>query len=263
MSAAAVQYTFSGKVFPERANVSITQVRARLRASGGEIDGELRYYVALSQVTATFVCDTAVSNIWTLKNYVEDAIRVALDGLGYTLGCGYDLEVTSMIDSLGNRPVIFGVGVPVLEKVAAEAGVKFEDIMDLFKESTGGYLQHCLADLREAIRVPKDTGFFCFRAIESLRQFFIHERGAKDDKSSWQMFRESLDVDRTDIDTIKGFADPIRHGHSTEITDDQRATVFRLTWGVVNKFIKYAKAGYVEGSLTAAYTPTRAPAARG
>lgn len=247
MSASEVQYTFSGKVHPERANVSITEIRAQLRTSGAEIDGELRYYIALSQVTATFVCQKPVPNVFTLKNYIEDAIRVALDGLGYTLGCGYDLEVTSMIDSLGNRPVIFGVGIPVLEKVAAEAGIRFEEIMELFKDSTGGYLQHCLADLREAIRAPKDTGFFCYRAIESLRQFFIHEKGARDDKTSWQMFRESLNADRAEIDRIKGFADPTRHGHSVEITDAQRAEVFRLTWGLVNKFIKYAKAGYGNG----------------
>lgn len=246
MTAPRVQYTFSGKVHPERANVSIADVRAQLKASGGEIDGELRYYIALSQVTATFVCEKAVPNVWTLKNYVEDAIRVALDGLGYTLGCGYDLEVTSMIDSLGNRPVVFGVGIPAVEKTAAEAGVKFEHIMDVFKDAAGGYLQHCLADLREAIRVPKDTGFFCYRAIESLRQFFVHEKGAKDDKASWEMLRAELDVNRADIDTIKRFADPARHGHSAEITDDQRANVFSLTWGIVNKFIKYANAGYLK-----------------
>jgi hypothetical protein len=242
--AKGVQYTFFGKVHPERTNVSIPEVRARLGVHGDEIYGELRYYISLSQVTATFVCEEPLPNVFTLKNSIEDAIRVALDALGYTLACGYDLDVTQMMDSLGNRPVVFGVGIPAIEKAASDAGVSYGIIMELFKDARGGYLQRCLADLREAIRVPKDTGFFCFRAIESLRQFFLRERGAKDDKSSWEMLRSELAVDRADIDAIQTLADPVRHGGSVAVSDAQRAKTFALTWGIVNKFVKYGNAGY-------------------
>jgi hypothetical protein len=238
------QYTFFGKVHPERCNVSITEVRAEVETPGGEINGELRYYISLSQVTATFVCDKPVPNVFTLKNYVEDAIRVALDALGYTLACGYDLEVTEVIDSMGNCPIVFGIGIPAIERAASDAGVTFESIMKVFKDAKGGYLQRCLADLREAIRVPKDTGFFCYRAIESLRQFFLREKGAKDDKASWEMLRSELAVDRADIETIKQMADPVRHGDSAAISGDQRAKTFALTWSIVNSFVKYANAGY-------------------
>lgn len=239
-----VQYTFFGKVHPERCNVSITEVRAKVGSPGDEINGELRYYISLCQVTAIFICEKPVPNVYTLKNYVEDAIRIALDALGYTLACGYDLEVTEMIDSLGNRPIVFGVGIPAIEKAASDAGVSFECIMEVFKDVRGGYLQRCLADLREAIRAPKDTGFFCYRAIESLRQFFFREKGAQDDRSSWEMLRSELGVDRADIDAIKKLSDPVRHGDSVAIGDDQRAKTFVLTWGIVNKFVKYANAGY-------------------
>jgi hypothetical protein len=239
-----LQYTFFGKVYPERCNVSITEIRAKVATPGDEINGELRYYISLSQVTATFVCEKPVANVYTLKNYVEDAIRVALDALGYTMACGYDLEVTEMIDSLGNRPIVFGVGITAKEKAASDAGVSFEDIMEVFKDVRGGYLQLSLGDLREAIRVPKDTGFFCYRAIESLRQFFLREKGAKDEKSSWEMLRSELRVDRADINAIKKLADPVRHGDSVAISDAQRAKTFIRTWGIVNKFVKYANAGY-------------------
>ena len=242
-----VQYTFFGKVHPERCNVSITEIRAKVGAPGDEIHGELRYYISLSQVTATFVCEKPVANVYTLRNYVEDAIRVALDALGYTLACGYDLEVTEMIDSLGNRPIVFGVGIPAVENAAAQGGVSFEAIMSLFADARGAYLQRCLADLREAIRIPKDTGFFCYRAIESLRQFFLRDKAAKDEKSSWKILRSELGVDRADIDAVKALADPVRHGDSAGISDDQRAKTFQLTWGIVNKFVKYGNAGYKKG----------------
>ncbi|MEO6697704.1 MAG: hypothetical protein ABIN45_06870 [Gammaproteobacteria bacterium] len=179
----AVQYTFFGKVHPERCNVSIPEVRAKVGTLGDEIHGELRYYISCSQATATFVCEKPVANVYTLKNNVEGSIRAALDALGYALACGYDLEVTEVIDSLGNTPIVFGVNIPAVEKAAAESGVTFEVIMNLFGDARGEYLQRCLSDLREAIRAPKDTGFFCYRAIESLRQFFRHENRATDDNS--------------------------------------------------------------------------------
>ena len=79
------QYTFFGKVHPERCNVSIPEVRAEVRLGMDQVDGVLRYYISLSQVTATFIADNPVANIHTLKNVVEDAVRIALDALGYTL----------------------------------------------------------------------------------------------------------------------------------------------------------------------------------
>lgn len=146
------------------------ELHAQVKSLDGDVDGVVRYSISLSQVTATFVVGRPVQNSYTLKNIVEDAIRVALDALGYTLACGYNLEIIQMIDSIGNPPVVFGVGIPAIENSAASAGVKFENIVSIFVDRKGQYLQRCLADLREAIRAPKDTGFFCYRGIESLRQ---------------------------------------------------------------------------------------------
>jgi hypothetical protein len=149
-----------------------------------------------------------------------------------------------MIDSVGNPPVVFGVGISAIENSAARADVKLENIVSTFGDRKGQYLQRCLADLREAIRAPKDTGFFCYRGIESLGQFFLQEMKAKDDKVSWELLRSELAVDRVEIETIKGFVDPIRHGGGGWISDSERANVFTLTWNIFNKFIKYANAGY-------------------
>ena len=240
----SVQYTFFGKVHPERCNVSIAAIQGTIGKPGDALHGVLRYYISLSQVTATFVCDEPIVDIHTLKNHLEDSIRVAIDALGYTIACGYDFEVTQMIDSLGNQPTVFGVGVPVVEKAAAEAGISFKEIMDLYADARGTYLQRCLADLREAIRAPKDTGFFCYRAIESLRQFFLHEKGAGNEKASWELLRTELNVSRDDINVIKHIADPVRHGHGAGIMDEQRAKVFVMTWKIVNEFVKYGGRGY-------------------
>ena len=238
------QYTFFGKVHPERCLVSLPELRIKIRTTEGEINGELVFYISLSQIVALFSCDKQVHDFYTLKNSVEDSIRTAVDALGYTIACGYDIEIIEMIDSLGNTPTVFGVGIPAIKNSAKEAGVTFPNIMDVFQDARGKYLMRCLADLREAIRVPTNTGFFCYRGIESLRQFFMHERLAKDDKKSWELLRTELDVDRSDLDEVKILADPLRHGDIVPISDAERAKVLKLTWGIVNRFVKYANAGY-------------------
>jgi hypothetical protein len=239
-----LQYIFFGKVHPERCLVSIPELRIRVVTEDREIDGDLVFYVSLSQIIAIFSCDRLVQNYLTLKNSVEDLIRTAIDALGYTNGCGYDIEIIEIIDSLGNSPTVFGVGIPAIRDSAKEAGVTFQNVMDVFRDPRGWRLKRCLADLREAIRVPQDTGFFCYRGIESLRQFFKQEKETKDDKQSWEILRTELGVDRSDLDEIKKWADPLRHGDSVAISDAMRASVFRRTWSIVNKFIKYANAGY-------------------
>lgn len=229
-----LQYIFFGKVHPERCLVSISELRIRIIALDGEINGELVFYASLSQIIAVFNCDKIIQNYLTLKNSVEDFIRTAVDALGYTNGCGYDIEIIEMIDSLGNSPTVFGVGIPAIKDSAKEAGVTFQHVMDVFKDPRGWHLMRCLAVLREAIRVPKDTGFFCYRGVESLRQFFRQEKEAKDDKQSWEMLRTELGVDRSDLDEIKRWANPLRHGDSVAISDAARASVFKLTWSIVN-----------------------------
>jgi hypothetical protein len=239
-----MQYTFFGKIHPERYNVSIPGVEMKMRFPENGIEGVLRCYIEMSQVSATFQCDEPVANVHTLKNYVEDAIRVALDALGYVLGYGYDLEVTQMTDSEGSRPVVFGVGIPAVKNSAETAGISLDNVIELQRDYRGEQLQRCLSDLREAVRSPKDTGFFCYRAVEALRQFFVCEKGAKDDKSSWEMLRSDLDVVKSDIDKIRDVAKPVRHGGGVLMTDEQRAEIFTLTWDIVNKFILYGLNGY-------------------
>jgi len=115
--------------------------------------------------------------------------------------------------------------------------------MGLFRDPRSSHLQRAFADLREAIRSPKDTGFFCYRAIESLRQFFVVELNAPD-KQSWEVLRTALQIDRPTIDYVKTFADSARHGAGAAISDGERAEVFKKTWSIVGQFVEFAKRGY-------------------
>jgi len=238
------QYTFFGVVHPERANVNISKVVFQIVAKDAGLDGTLTMWIQTSQITAQFVPNEKVSDPYTLKNYVEDSVRAAVDALGYHNGCGYDIEIIQMVDSHGSQPIIFGVGISVLEGVTEDAGIELSDIFSLFRDRRGTYLQRCFADLREAIRSPMDTGFFCYRGIEGLQQFFRVEKNLKDKEEAWECFREELNVNRSTINYVKQLADPRRHGGAVYVSDSDRSEIFVKTWDIVNKFIAYAQQGY-------------------
>lgn len=234
-------YIFSGRVLPERAPLHASEFSATVPAADGVPEGNLSIQIAASQVAARFVCAGTVNNIETLRNVVEDATRTLLDAVGFHRGYAYDMEIVQMIRPDWGEKRVFGIDVPVLAKACERAGLEFRDIMAKLREPDGAYLRHALADLREAIKSPKDTGFFCYRAVESLKNCVAARNGVSSvDAKGWILFRECYSIDKKQITAIKAFADPARHGDFSDLnqlTDEARSRLFTGAWQIVARFI--------------------------
>lgn len=237
-------YVFSGRVYPERASVTLCgeeepiKVVVKSNAEGdNDLNGEISIEIICAQITAIFRTENNIRDIYTLKNMVSDAIRLHVDTLGYIMGYGLELEVTSVLLPNGST-IVFGVDIPILFDAHESRLNKFSEIMKLFAAAEGEFLRRCFADLRRAINNPVDTGFFCYRAIESLKLSFC-KKECCDEKAGWLKLRNSLKVDRANIDKIKKFADPVRHGDGIRISDKERGELFTITWDIVDRYIDY------------------------
>ena len=227
-------YIFSGKVLPERANVSITPLEIKTGVIDSGISDTAIISIAVSQVSVIFNTNSD-SDLMTLKNTVESLVRNLVDVYGYLSGRGYDIEITSVVDPEGKHTV-FGVGILELEKSQRDRPLSFQQLVTVMGKSY--HLHLALGDLREAIRSPLDTGFFCFRAIESIRQHFkIKEKTT--DKLSWKILNKSLVIDRSWTDQVKKFADPVRHGDAINISGEDRILIMQHTWKVIDRFCLY------------------------
>ena len=105
-------------------------------------------------------------------------------------------------------------------------------------------LRIALGDLREAIRSPNLTAFFCYRAIESLRQCYLDPDKRDDEaerRNSWQLMRNELRVDRSWINQIQEASTLERHGILQAMSGEQRVNLMLHTWKVVDRFILSAK----------------------
>lgn len=137
-----------------------------------------------------------------LRDIVEQKFRTIINVYGYLHGKCYDAEITSIIDNGDLK--IFGVGNADIEKIIKESPLyshklEFEDFIVMCNENL--YLSRALGDLRDAVRSSSlDTGFYCYRAIEDIKNHFGEEifldnyDGKNSDHltEAWELFRNNL-----------------------------------------------------------------------
>ncbi len=233
------KYTFFGKVLPERACVEF-QTDNSSPISIETPNYSVQISIAFSQVSAVVNSESEIQDTATLKNKVEQHVRFLVDLIGFTKAYGYDVEITSMVNPSGKLQV-FAVGFGSLTEAVGERPLRLKELINVANKSPE--FKTAIADLREAIRMPRDTGFFAYRAIETIRQEFYNPEDKEDerDKKSWGRLRESLKIERGDIDYIKKYSDPQRHGEATGMSWKERLEVMKRAWKIVDEFTLYIR----------------------
>ena len=251
-------YIFNGKVLPERACVTIGPVET---ATVVIPDIPLRFQAAIticaSQILIAVNTDNSIKDLETLRNCVEAIVRNIVDAYGYIEGRGYDIEITSVIDSVGKEWMIFPVEIRQIHESKSDRPVTFFDLYRLLRHSGQrdddsvafklNQLRRAFADLREAIRSPADTDLFCYRAIECIRQCYLDpdkEDNDSERKRSWERMSKELRISRSWIATLKNTSAVQRHGGLMGRTANERVEAMRRAWRVVDRFIMSAKDGF-------------------
>jgi hypothetical protein len=204
----------------------------------------LRYNIGIQIADGQFVVPVIIElgkvDVHTLRNVVENDIRLVTDLIGYLHGCSFDVDMISAVSDDGPS-VIFGTSIPVLE---AARKVKAAAIDGVLLTAVGADLpaRLVLANFREAMRNPVDTGFFCYRAVEAMMQSM---KESKDDKDApaWIALGVQLQVHRSATDIIKAHADDPRHGKISVINSAERAKVFQLSDEIIKRYLEYLRHG--------------------
>jgi hypothetical protein len=231
-----ITYHFTGRVIPERANIVSPPLNFAVSAGDDVAASQLHIQIYASQVFGRLVCPTPIKNEFTARNLVEDAVRSLLDAKGFVYARGYSVEIVQFFhpDPQGDR--VFGVDVWELENLATSRGLTEAHLHNLMSTPSSLFFRRALGDFREALLSPMDTGFFCYRAIESLMQEHASGNAAVTDrKKKWENFRHHYGVAEQQIMEIKDYADPVRHGNGMtlqEVTGADRMRLFESAWGI-------------------------------
>jgi hypothetical protein len=239
---------FSGVVHPERAQVSIPETTQYLDDLDGNNIGKFTIAISVSQITAHLSTTKEDIDLFTWRNSLQPRIEVLVDSYGFLVGCGYEIEIIKAYDVQAKKDHIFGVNIETLPTCESKEELlrRYLLLLSLSKGMEGGYIQRCLADLRQAIRNPFDSSLYCFRAVESIRQIYCYRQNIDPEKQrskSWQILREDLDLDESLIqNNIQKYAKVIRHGGLSQFTQEERTQMLGTTWNIVHKYIdKYGK----------------------
>lgn len=235
------RWAFFGRVLPERIPLRIgtpTPIgwSAEVKSFGLKYNAEFR--CADGQIVAHASVTEGATDVYTLRNLVEQNIRPYIDAIGYVEAVNYDLDFISAVSLDTGEGVVFGIKIPAIAEARdpKKSGTISGDLLIAVVNEPAA--QIALADFREAMRVPVGTGFFCYRAMEAIMQA-IRSSDAEKEANAWDRTRATLRVDRSALDYVKKFADPPRHGRPSNISDQERAQVFKITDEVIRRFLQY------------------------
>ena len=206
-------YAVTGIVHPERADVTISKASASF-GSDGEF-GEFSFSVFKSRIAGILRSKKPLENAKFAAHLIERSVRGITDTLCFTNGCGYDVEIIQLIDLQTGAHYVFGIEDEVVASLNVAGRLSPERVADLHRTKFGRYLQRSFSDLREAVRVPQDSGFFCYRAVECLVHYFMFEHAGEKRKKSdaWVLLRDTLGVAEDEIRDIQSASDPQRRRH--------------------------------------------------
>lgn len=245
-------YILIGKIIPEysalssKFNVSFTNSVIDL-TDGEYVFTDINIKLENSLIIAECKCTYQIQNRDGFMSEIKSLLHSFIDASGYESGRAYDIDVITCLD-YQNKPFNFW-GEPLKGKcspkkrsyTSKEIVEKLYGIPD-YSET----LKLCFANIREAIRFPHDTGYFCYRSIENIRQYFVKIYALDDKKrsESWEKMWTILNITGSDRDLSKitKYSESARHGEGTKLSAKERSECFEKAYFVIDKFIEYALA---------------------
>jgi len=210
-----------------------------------KFDVELKISVILNQLAVTV--ETAIDwDVFDLRNFIATIIQYDLAIISFITGNAYSFELTRCIHRRSGIDQVFGIDIPAIAnrqkaKSSATLAARFSKIKRKAIGNDGILLNRCFSDLASAMKYHNDSPFYCYRAIEALRNHCAAQNGLldSDDPAQWQKFREVTGLSKEDITRYKDkHADKLRHGKPSDpMTDQERADMFVWTWDIVDKYL--------------------------
>jgi hypothetical protein len=191
------------------------------------------------------------------RNDIVSIVQGCLDSLGFLLAAPLQAEIRTISVQRNDSeqiqlswcrqewPELLG------DRVSWPPRVEGDDLQPLVAATVAEPLiRLALVDLRAALQYPDDTLVYAYRAVESVRQWFLEEHEVDDDaarKRAWKAMRKALQLPRgpvdDPIDRLKDWSVGRRHGALAPPTEAQRKEALLTARNVVRTFIDYLNAG--------------------
>lgn len=237
------QYILKGLVHPQRAQFSLNTPLKFSKVTSITYNKELdiEVNIILNQITI-WIKTTEEWDIYDLRNIGRYLTYMFCSISTFIHGYYYEVEIIQILCKEKGIDFVFGIDTPCVSKRDSIAYLKekFSDILKIMTNEYGIYLQRCLKDLNSALKDTEDTAFYCYRAIESLKQYCKEKFNIPEnkEKEQWKKVSEISGCKEDYIEDIKKGASRLRHGSYSSHTSEERKNFLTKTWNVVEEFLK-------------------------
>lgn len=243
-------YVFTGRIYPER--VQDTKVYQKQAIGTDTYCGHFIMVVFINsrQVIITLVTEKP-SNEFDLRNLCADMVGSMLAAETFLTGISFSLEITTVFCGKSGLYRVFGADNPVLSQRNKTIEVEADEIFEFMSGENGFLVRSCFDDLNMALTHIKSLPFYCYRAIESLRQHYNAVSGnnfADDSKGrtkQWEAFRNFTGIQREAINPLSDKSKFIRHGNPVPFTGEEADLLLELSWIIVEQYILKSGVGRV------------------
>lgn len=236
-------YVFSGVVYPERAHLELgAPIQLGYRNVDFDVLGNVQLSIYKNQIILDFTTANRILDILTLRNLMTDFVASVVDIAGFSGVVGYEVDLRSVCSIHEQTTEVFGVDIPGLSIRNDE--IRKYEISDLLSLcGSVGLFRRALSDFKNAIRHPIDTGFFCYRAIESILNYVRDADNLKGKPEAINRLNDILNLDPTCIELVRDLGGDVRHGKIVSITGSQRHQAIRVTREILQRFVVHLKSG--------------------
>jgi hypothetical protein len=106
-----------------------------------------------------------------LRNLVKTLVQNELAMIGYLKGYAYVFQMTRALNQSRGIDYVFGIDIPCLAQrgISTDMNEALSKLQGKTVGPNGVFLFRCFNDLVSSMKHADDTGFYCYRAIDSLR----------------------------------------------------------------------------------------------
>lgn len=230
-------WTFFGRILPEKVPISWGTPISGMATINDEYSFTCWYTIALhlGQLVIDAKFEGNDLDIFTMRNFAQKEAEHLSALVGYKFGGMFDVEILSAARKNTSDWIVFGNEIGCLVNARPDRYSPFEgEFLKAVMEDH--HACRVLTDFQRSMR--EDTGFHCYRAVETMMQSVVFNSACKEPEA-WKRMRKDLQIKRESIDRIKEFADPIRHGKPKAMSDAQRTEIFEITDKIIFRFLTY------------------------
>lgn len=231
-------YKLTGKTYPECFQSSIESHKFKTEMQG--INNEVTVEINDENIVSCIIKSEHEWNPHELLSHAELLVQNTLNTIAFV--SGNISEVFFNHIECAEKEVNLNLAKDYEGLIASGAPPNFLEmsfeILQCCSSEYGWHLSRSLNEFRLALRHSLDGGFYCYRSIECLRVYCKYRFNLKKEKVQWEKLRVISGVDKTEIDKIKVFADPNRHGDFQGISSEDRINIIHSTRNIIDSFFK-------------------------